>query len=134
MLQGQKEPPELSGMRRGIPTLVKPLRKCQAKSCCTYLDLLLKGSNWEGFHHRLCWLCLHLGLFAEHHPHARFRGRLGLGLDAANAWDGEHTCLLDLSSGNGHKAVQHTGASLCFQVVLSGDCLQQCTLCHCLPM
>merc|ERR1712080_781723 len=111
----------LSSPRCGIPTVIRPLRKCKAKPCCTCLDLLLKCSNWVGLHNRLCWLCLHLLLLAEHHDCTRFCGRPGPSLDAANAWDGEDACLLDLVRGNSHKAVQDVGAILRFHFVLSRD-------------
>merc|ERR1719487_126602 len=99
------------------------------KPCC-HLDLLLERSNWESFHDGLRWLCLYLGLLAKHHPYACLGGWLGPGLDAANAWDGEHTCLLDLLRGDSHKAVQHIRASFSFQVMLSCNRLQQSPLCH----
>ena len=60
------------------------------------LDLLLKRRDCNGFHNSPCGLCLHLSLLAETYPHTGFCGWLGPGLDAAKAWDGEHTCLLDL--------------------------------------
>merc|ERR1719460_3506817 len=96
------------------------------------LDLLLECSNWKSFHNCLCWLCLHLGLLTKNHLSARLGGWLGPCLDAAEAWDRKHTCLFDLLCGNGHEAVQHIGASLRFQAMLSGNRLQQSTLCHCL--
>merc|ERR1740138_1205748 len=90
-----------------------------------FLDLLLQGSSWKSFHNCLCWLCLHLGLLTENHLSACLCGWLAPGFDATKAWDREHTCLLDLLCGDGHKAVQHIGASLRFQAVLSGNRLQQ---------
>merc|ERR1719484_226879 len=80
----------------------------------------------------LCWLCLHLGLLTENHLSACLRGWLGPGLDAAETWDGEHTCLLDFLCGNSNKAVQDIRTVLGLHVMLSGDRLQQLTLCHCL--
>merc|ERR1711890_133702 len=37
------------------------------------LDLLLQRSHWVCLHNRLCWLCLHLGLLAKHHPNTCLR-------------------------------------------------------------
>merc|ERR1712216_30286 len=97
-----------------------------------FLDLLLWGSSWKSFHNCLCWLCLHLGLLTENHLSACLCGWLAPGLDAAETWDGEHTCLLDFLCSNSNRAVQDIRTVLSLHVMLSGDRLQQFTLCPCL--
>jgi hypothetical protein len=94
------------------------------------LDLLLQGSHWVGFHNGLCWLGLDLHLLAKHDPHARFSGWLRPGLEAAKSWNGEHPSLLHFLSCDGHKAVDHIGASLLLEAVLSRKRLGHGTLCH----
>ena len=91
------------------------------------LDLLLQCSHWEGLDDGLSWLRLHLGLLAKHHPDSGFCGWLQASLDAAHTWNGEHTCLLHLTRSKGHEAVDHLGASLLLQAVLSSEGLGQCT-------
>merc|ERR1719183_3147961 len=84
-----------------------------AAHCCapiSRLDLLFQCSNCEGLDNCLCWL--------------------GPGLDAANTWNCEYTRLLHFGCGDSHEAIQHIGASLCFQTMFGCNCLQQSTLCH----
>merc|ERR1719271_1183846 len=119
----QEQAQHLSSLHCGIPTAAKPLNRC-----CTCSDLLLKCSNCKGLHNRLCWLCLNLPLLAEHHPHACLCGGPGPGLDAADAWNCEDACLLDLLCGNSHEAVQDVGAVLGLHLILSREQLQQGTL------
>merc|ERR1711964_807289 len=102
------------GLLHGIPT-DRDLWKCQACSDRSRLDLFLERSDCKGFHNSPCWLCLHLHLLAERHPHAGFCGWLDPGLDAAKAWDGEHTSLLHLLCGNGREAVKDLGDLFAFK-------------------
>merc|ERR1711881_741390 len=115
----QEQMQHLSSSCRGIPTAIKPLRRCYAKPCCTCSDLLLKCGNCKSLHNCLCWLCLNFPLLAEHHPHACFGGRPGPGLDTAEAWNCEDACLLDLLCGNCHEAVQDVRAILGLHLILS---------------
>ena len=85
------------------------------------LDLFLERRDGEGFHNRFRWLCLDLGLLAEHHPYARLGGRLRARLDAANSWEGENARLFHLARGQGHETADHLGASLLLQAVLVGN-------------
>merc|ERR1719482_454348 len=96
------------------------------------LKAIATEHGWKSFHNCLCWLCLHLGLLTENHLSACLCGWLAPGLDAAETWDGEHTCLLDFLCSNSNKAVQDIRTVLGLHVMLSGDGLQQFTLCHCL--
>merc|ERR1711977_460594 len=127
---GQESNTRHPSPRRGIPTENGPLERRITQSQCTSLDLFLKRSHWVGFHNCPCWLLLHFGLLAEHHPHTCFRGWFGSGLDAANAWDREHARLLHFCRGNGHEAVEHLGTSLLLQAVFGCNCLCESTLCH----
>merc|ERR1719335_919362 len=96
----------------------KALEKAQESAKLSpALDLFLQCCCWEGFDHFLGWLGCHLHLLAENVPHACFGGWLGPGLDAAQAWNCKHTRFLHLVRGNGHKVVDHLGASLGFQIV-----------------
>merc|ERR1711924_418508 len=96
----------------------------------THLDLLLQCSHWESLHDGPGWLRLHLHLLAEGHPHTGLGGWLHSGLDAAEAWDGEHTGHLHLLRSNGSQALEDQGHLLVLQAVLSGDVLDHGTLGH----
>merc|ERR1739838_860203 len=71
---------------RGIPTTSSLWRALDAAALTSSLDRLFQGGRNVGLHDGLRWLCLDVGLLAEHHPHSRLGGWLHLGLDP------EQTC------------------------------------------
>jgi hypothetical protein len=108
-----------------------PLEKLEcSQTHYVTLDLLLQGGHWVGLDDCLGWLGLDLHLLAKHDPHARFRGWLRPGLEAAKSWNGEHTSLLHFLCCDGHEAGDHIGASLLLEAVLSRKRLRHGTLSH----
>merc|ERR1719174_3318722 len=102
----------MPSMSHGIPTGCTHLwQSSTTKLPCSSLDLLLQCRHWVGLHNGLRWLCLHLGLFAEHDPHTCFRSWLCPRLQAAEARDGKNSMLLDFCCCNYHEAVDDLRAS-----------------------
>merc|ERR1711966_626572 len=89
----------------GFPRWTYLWQSIRTQLYCSNLDLLLQCRHRVGLHDGLCWLCLHLGLFAEHDPHARFGGRLCPGLQTAEAGKSEDTVLFNFRCCDCNKAV-----------------------------
>merc|ERR1711879_714347 len=89
---------------RGIPTAHWTSGSRQSRSRCAHLDLAFECSSCKCFHNCPCWLCLHLLLHTEHHPHTGLGCWLCPCLDAHKAWDRKDAGLLHLLGSDGCKS------------------------------
>merc|ERR1719460_163922 len=110
-------------------TSEKAIRTAEQPHCIA-LDLLLQCSHWKSLYNSLGRLCCNLNFLAKNVPHAGLSCWLHPGLDAAQTWNCEHTCLFHLLRGNFNQVVEHLCALLCLQAMLISNCFQEGSLAH----
>merc|ERR1719498_237073 len=130
MYRAAKESATLKPVHR-IPTEPRSLRPSRKEEKLRrYSDLSLERSNRESLDDSPGWLCLHLHLLTEGHPHSCLSGRFHASLDPAEAWDGEDARLLDLCCSKSGQALEEACTHLCFHFMLLGKCPDKGSLGH----
>merc|ERR550537_1821954 len=112
----------LSYMSAIAEIMLAPLAPCS--------DALLQGGSRESLHDLPRGLCLHHHDLAEDLPLASLRGRLGPGLQPAQAGEGEQARLSDLLRRDLGQGINELRAHRLLQLARSGERLSNRTLSH----
>merc|ERR1740120_529936 len=114
----------------GILSYMSPIAEIMLAPLAPCSDALLQGGSRESLHDLPRGLCLHHHHLAKDLPLASLRGRLGPGLQPAQAWEGEQARLPDLLRRDLGQAVNELRAHGLLKLTGRGKCLGNRTLGH----